>query len=230
VQSPALSTPHLIIGGENYALGLIDLRSSSRLQSHFSTDSLVNPFVKLWTPAWTESTDITQPRQSNAMPPSDAVSVSGLAMSKDGERMVCSFQGDQIYTFSVRGRECDNLLDTNFYISSMSTPAATSEVPLSRADLTNESISGVVSTIGGHINAATFLKSVSFFGPNDEYVVSGSDDGHMWIWESNATTMPLVNGEIRFASTCCRVVGVSPAGERVVQTLQVQWLVSYICK
>eukprot|EP01037_Dinobryon_pediforme_P035122 gene35122-41363_t len=41
-------------------------------------------------------------------------------------------------------------------------------------------------TIGGHINYATFLKTVSFFGPRDEYVVSGSDSGHLWIWRTDS--------------------------------------------
>ncbi|KAI9108311.1 hypothetical protein K1719_020794 [Acacia pycnantha] len=34
----------------------------------------------------------------------------------------------------------------------------------------------------GHRNART-VKGVSFFGPNDEYVLSGSDCGHIFIWK-----------------------------------------------
>lgn len=34
----------------------------------------------------------------------------------------------------------------------------------------------------GHRNSQT-TKGVNFFGPNDEYVVSGSDCGHIFIWE-----------------------------------------------
>ncbi|XP_068668387.1 uncharacterized protein [Aristolochia californica] len=34
----------------------------------------------------------------------------------------------------------------------------------------------------GHRNSQT-VKGVSFFGPNDEYVVSGSDCGHIFIWK-----------------------------------------------
>ncbi|XP_072982926.1 uncharacterized protein [Typha latifolia] len=36
----------------------------------------------------------------------------------------------------------------------------------------------------GHRNSQT-VKGVSFFGPNDEYVVSGSDCGHIYIWKKN---------------------------------------------
>ena len=43
---------------------------------------------------------------------------------------------------------------------------------------------GPTHCLGGHINYATFLKNVSFFGPHDEYVVSGSDSGHLWVWET----------------------------------------------
>ena len=38
-------------------------------------------------------------------------------------------------------------------------------------------------SFGGHINFDTFLKTVTYFGPSDEYVMSGSDDGHIFIWE-----------------------------------------------
>ncbi|XP_065865898.1 uncharacterized protein [Euphorbia lathyris] len=34
----------------------------------------------------------------------------------------------------------------------------------------------------GHLNSKT-VKGVSFFGPNDEYVMSGSDCGHIFIWK-----------------------------------------------
>ncbi|KAI9193939.1 hypothetical protein LWI28_001539 [Acer negundo] len=34
----------------------------------------------------------------------------------------------------------------------------------------------------GHRNSET-IKGVNFFGPNDEYVLSGSDCGHVFIWE-----------------------------------------------
>ena len=35
--------------------------------------------------------------------------------------------------------------------------------------------------IAGHRNLQT-IKGISFLGPSDEYVVSGSDDGHVYIW------------------------------------------------
>jgi WD40 repeat protein len=42
----------------------------------------------------------------------------------------------------------------------------------------------------GHCNQRT-VKSTAFFGPRDEYVLSGSDDGNIFIW--NKKTSKLVN-------------------------------------
>src|SRR5690554_3856426 len=39
-------------------------------------------------------------------------------------------------------------------------------------------------SFGGHVNYETFLKTVSYFGPNDEFVVSGSDSGHAFVWNT----------------------------------------------
>jgi len=37
----------------------------------------------------------------------------------------------------------------------------------------------------GHCNVRT-VKEVNFFGPRHEYVVSGSDDGHIFIWHKDS--------------------------------------------
>ncbi|XP_062210870.1 uncharacterized protein LOC133912241 isoform X2 [Phragmites australis] len=47
----------------------------------------------------------------------------------------------------------------------------------------------------GHRNFRT-VKGVSFFGPNDEYVVSGSDCGNVFIWRKNGgELMRIMNGD-----------------------------------
>jgi len=47
----------------------------------------------------------------------------------------------------------------------------------------------------GHCNIQT-VKSVSFFGPGAEYVVSGSDDGNIFIWEKiTATLVNILHGD-----------------------------------
>ncbi|KAK9766152.1 hypothetical protein K7432_004990 [Basidiobolus ranarum] len=40
-------------------------------------------------------------------------------------------------------------------------------------------------TYKGHCNVQT-VKDVNFYGPNDEYVISGSDDGNIFIWEKKS--------------------------------------------
>lgn len=42
----------------------------------------------------------------------------------------------------------------------------------------------------GHRNSAT-VKGVNFYGPKSEYILSGSDDGHIYIWDRN--TEAIVN-------------------------------------
>ena len=38
-------------------------------------------------------------------------------------------------------------------------------------------------SFGGHLNQATFLKNCAYWGPREEYVVSGGDQGIVWIWD-----------------------------------------------
>jgi DDB1- and CUL4-associated factor 8 len=41
---------------------------------------------------------------------------------------------------------------------------------------------GVVQRYHGHVNKLT-IKGVGFYGPNDEWIVSGSDCGHVFLWK-----------------------------------------------
>lgn len=41
----------------------------------------------------------------------------------------------------------------------------------------------------GHCNMNTDIKEASFFGPNDEYIVGGSDDGAFYIWNKDTTNI-----------------------------------------
>ena len=33
------------------------------------------------------------------------------------------------------------------------------------------------------------VKGVNFYGPDSEYVVSGSDDGHVYVWDKHTTNI-----------------------------------------
>jgi WD40 repeat protein len=55
----------------------------------------------------------------------------------------------------------------------------------------------------GHCNMRT-VKSVSFFGPHQEYVMSGSDDGNIFIWEKkNGTLVNLIKGDKHVVNVLC---------------------------
>jgi hypothetical protein len=57
---------------------------------------------------------------------------------------------------------------------------------------------GATGVFGGHQNYQTFLKQVSFFGPKDEYIVSGSDSGDMFVWETKSGTMLVDTEKVNF--------------------------------
>ena len=53
-----------------------------------------------------------------------------------------------------------------------------------------------VKTYRGHRNSQT-VKGVNFYGPNSEYIVSGSDCGHVFLWDkSSEQIVQLQKGEI----------------------------------
>lgn len=90
----------------------------------------------------------------------NSVHVTGLAYSKAGELLV-SYNDELIYLF-----------EKNMGYG----PSPVSISP----DKLQEMEEPQVYT--GHRNAQT-VKGVKFFGPNDEYVTSGSDCGHIFIWK-----------------------------------------------
>eukprot|EP01031_Cornospumella_fuschlensis_P041757 gene41757-50963_t len=212
-QTTSVASPHLIVGGKGYMIGMLDLRlvHANSINVSDAVDSssaahLVNPYVKLWSPAFPYDNDnqcdprmaelyhniaapyhaygksIRNPKSKTSMIHGSfsSLSISGLQVSKDGQRMVANVQGDQLFTFNLRS-------------------AAT--------------CTGVQALIGGHVNYSTFLKDVSFFGPQDEYVTCGSDSGHMWIWESRLTRRPRLIGGQR-DSYACRLINVLRADRR----------------
>ncbi|XP_058753569.1 uncharacterized protein LOC131626751 [Vicia villosa] len=91
---------------------------------------------------------------------SSNVHITGLAYSKSSELLV-SYNDELIYLF-----------EKNAGFDSLPSSAA-------YEDPKNLQETRVYS---GHRNAQT-VKGVNFFGPNDEYVLSGSDCGHIFIWK-----------------------------------------------
>ena len=52
------------------------------------------------------------------------------------------------------------------------------------------------SSWAGHRNYRT-VKGVSFAGSSDEYIVSGSDDGHIYIWSRDGLLRQWLEGDNR---------------------------------
>ncbi|CAH2065338.1 unnamed protein product [Thlaspi arvense] len=90
----------------------------------------------------------------------NSVHVTGLAYSKASELLV-SYNDELIYLFEKN-------------MGFGSTPIG---ISLEKYQAMEEP-----QAYTGHRNAQT-VKGVSFFGPNDEYVTSGSDCGHIFIWK-----------------------------------------------
>lgn len=105
-------------------------------------------------------------RQSiNNVETEDEVSVSGMVFSQRRPELLVSYQEDQIYAFRTDGE------------------GGKAE----EGGMVTEAWS-----LGGHLNSQTFLKTVQFFGPQDEYVVSGCDSGHTWVWDRRTGGLAVV--------------------------------------
>nr|XP_043607985.1 DDB1- and CUL4-associated factor 8-like [Erigeron canadensis] len=97
------------------------------------------------------------------------VGITGLGFSNESELLV-SYSEEQIYLFSKEmgwGSNVNAALDDHLAVESNS-------------EMESDTKPGP-QIFKGHMNCMT-VKGVSFFGPNCEYVVSGSDCGRMFIW------------------------------------------------
>lgn len=94
------------------------------------------------------------------------VRITGLAYSSTRELLV-SYSDELIYLFQKN--------------------MGLGPTPLS---IKNEDLSKLEEPLvySGHRNSRT-VKGVSFFGPNDEYVLSGSDCGHIFIWKKKGAEL-----------------------------------------
>lgn len=104
----------------------------------------------------------------------DGVSVSGLDISKDGKDLLVSYESDQIYTFPIRRDEQTRSITP--------TGVQMHGIPSDSYTVDHEAHFLPKKCYGGHLNRLTFLKSAKFSGPNDDYIVTGSDSGHAWFF------------------------------------------------
>ncbi|XP_068632951.1 DDB1- and CUL4-associated factor 8 isoform X2 [Battus philenor] len=81
----------------------------------------------------------------------------------DGTQLLGSYNDDDIYLFDAKRDVHDK-------------------------DNTREDIAGYERRYSGHLNSATF-KGVAFFGPRSQYVVSGSDCAHVYVWQTESEAL-----------------------------------------
>jgi len=87
--------------------------------------------------------------------------ITGVRYNYSGTEIIGTFSGDSIYMFDV---EAEGTKD-----------AQSDEI------VVNE----YVQSYSGHRNTRT-VKEVNFLGPRHEYILSGSDDGNVFIWEKDS--------------------------------------------
>mmetsp|Transcript_28380 Transcript_28380/g.42908 ORF Transcript_28380/g.42908 Transcript_28380/m.42908 type:complete len:1116 (+) Transcript_28380:75-3422(+) len=121
-----------------------------------------------------------------------SVSVSGIDTSKNKKELLISYENDQIYSFPIfpsAGAAGPTVDALNFFAKRMEE---------------EEIVQRELCSYGGHLNRYTFLKNAKYAGPNDDYICTGSDSGHAWIYEKNTgAVVSFLNAD---HSTCNGVV------------------------
>lgn len=166
-QHPWLGSTQLFMGGQGFGVKQLDLRLLKA-----NPGSHVQEYGPHFPSAQNgrPAVDMTLQPKEKVENQQYHVSLSGMDIGRCGRTLVASYQGDQIYTF-----------------------------PLGPATSEQSAAGGIGATrcFGGHRNYATFLKQVCFFGPNDDYVCSGSDSGHVWVWDCRSGYIPESSSDIR---------------------------------
>eukprot|EP01111_Echinosteliopsis_oligospora_P018158 TRINITY_DN816_c2_g1_i1.p1 TRINITY_DN816_c2_g1~~TRINITY_DN816_c2_g1_i1.p1 ORF type:complete len:504 (-),score=158.26 TRINITY_DN816_c2_g1_i1:9-1520(-) len=106
--------------------------------------------------------------------------ICGLSINRK-DQIVASYLSDDIYLF-------DCPLNSSYSSSSSLTTddngggGSTTSTSSSKYDI----ITTPLQTYSGHRNVQTFLKEVAYIGRRGEYIMSGSDCGHLFIWDTRS--------------------------------------------
>jgi WD40 repeat protein len=124
-----------------------------------------------------------------------SVPVSGIDVSRDGRELLVSYESDQIYTYPI----CSSLPHCS---------AGPSKEGLdSFSKIFREQKNGSVpqlASYGGHVNHGAFLRNATYAGPNDEYILTGSDSSMAFIFDRSTTCVAaLLSAD---SSTCNGIV------------------------
>lgn len=103
-----------------------------------------------------------------------SVAVSGIDLSRNKRELLVSYESDQVYTFPI------------FPDASVAGPTLSDIGCSDNAEEMNDEPIPELCSYGGHLNRMTFLKQAKYAGPNDEFICTGSDSGHAWIYEKES--------------------------------------------
>ena len=119
-----------------------------------------------------ESNRVVERYRPRVLKDTENVSVCGIDVSKDGRELLVSYENDQIYTFPI------------FNQASSAAGPSLEEIDQWSSRYLEDADEAVpdLASYGAHLNRFTFLKAARYAGPNDEYICTGSDSGHAWIY------------------------------------------------
>ncbi|CAM8990931.1 unnamed protein product [Rhodiola kirilowii] len=126
------------------------------------------------------------------------VGITGLAFSEQSELLV-SYSGDNIYLFtSDMGSGTNTVQNSLLTTDSDAHENTVSGDSISKSIVVNKITPQVYS---GHNNYET-VKGVTFFGPNSDYVTSGSDCGRIFIWKKKCGVLIRVMEADKYIVNC----------------------------
>jgi len=161
---------YVFAGGSSPSVALCDLRMTAASSCQRSSNSRVLQYFK-----------------PVSLSEENHVSVSGLDLSRDGKELLVSYESDQIYTFPVfphsqspRRAATDQLEELLNKDSGMEQDGEEERLcPWGQG----KRVLPELASYGAHLNRFTFLKNARYAGPRDEYICTGSDSGHAWVYE-----------------------------------------------
>lgn len=141
---------------------------------------------------------------------SSTAHVTGLKYDHTGGVLIGSYNDDDVYSFFVR----ENALlarrtaaRAGLGDSAAAAPQSSTAESVSEEDVRRR---GYYRRYTGHRNSNT-VKQVSFMGARSDYVVSGSDCGHLFIWDTHsAKTVQLLKADSVGAINCLSAHPVLP--------------------
>jgi len=150
----------------------------NKMDSHYLITAGGDPFIRLYDRRnMTEYVKKFHPHQNIR----SSAHVTGIIYSDDGKQFLGSYSGDTVYLFDVNSSVTPENL-TNSPPTTPPSSSSSSSSTTSHSEGTHNESPYFVRKYQGHCNVRT-VKEVNFLGSSCEYIVSGSDDGRIFIWD-----------------------------------------------